>query len=159
MKKYKVLFVCLGNICRSPSAEAVFKALVEKKGEEPDFEIDSAGTSDYHEGEPADQRMQKHAEKRGYKLTSLSRPFTTEDFDRFDLVVAMDDNNYYDLKEKARSLEDEKKIVKMTDFSRKFEYDHVPDPYFGGSEGFEIVLDLLEDAGEGLYHHMKSTKN
>ncbi len=153
--KKKILFVCLGNICRSPSAEAVFNAYIKKKGVEEIFEIDSAGTSDYHEGESADQRMQEHAKKRGYNLTSISRPFEpSEDFDNFDLIVAMDDQNYYDLKDKARTLADEQKIVKMADYTSRFNFDHVPDPYFGGSEGFEIVLDLLEDASEGLYEYV-----
>lgn len=150
--KKKILFVCLGNICRSPSAEAVFNAHILKKGVAENFEIDSAGTSGYHEGELADRRMQEHAKKRGYNLTSISRPFDpSKDFDKFDLIVAMDDQNYYDLKDKARSLKDEQKIVKMADYTSSFDFDHVPDPYFGGSEGFEVVLDLLEDASEGLY--------
>ncbi|MDZ7742562.1 MAG: low molecular weight protein-tyrosine-phosphatase [Bacteroidota bacterium] len=157
MKKMRILFVCLGNICRSPSAEAVFRAYVEKQNSSGDFVIDSAGTSAYHAGEPADQRMQKHAKKRGYHLSSISRQFDPEsDFDNFDLIVAMDDNNFYDLNKMARDPEDEKKIVRMTDFSKGYDYDYVPDPYFGGSEGFEIVLDLLEDASEGLYHEIKS---
>lgn len=151
MKKVKILFVCLGNICRSPSAEAVFTALVEKRGLNDKFVIDSAGTSAYHEGEPADRRMQKHADKRGYALTSISRKFDpAADFDNFDLIVAMDDQNYYDLKDMARTIEDENKIVKMTDYSGRYDHDHVPDPYFGGEEGFELVLDLLEDAAKGL---------
>lgn len=154
-KPYSILFVCLGNICRSPSAEAVFRALVKKKTAEEDFYIDSAGTSAYHEGEKADQRMQKHAVKRGYDLTSISRQFQPGDFEKFDLIIAMDDTNYYELKEQARSVEEENKIVKMTDFSRKYEYDHIPDPYFGGAEGFELVLDLLEDAAEGLYESIE----
>ncbi len=152
MKKYRILFVCLGNICRSPSAEAVFRAYVKKAGKEDLFEIDSAGTSDWHEGERADKRMQKHAVKRGYNLTGRSRPFRSQtDFDRFDLIVAMDDNNYHNLKDQARSIEEENRIVKMTDFSSQFNYDHVPDPYYGGDDGFEVVLDILEDASEGLY--------
>jgi len=98
MRKQKVLFVCLGNICRSPSAEAVFRGLVKNKGEEKMFEIDSAGTYAYHKGEPADARMQHHATKRGYNLTSISRPFDpNSDWDRFDYIVAMDHNNYNNL--------------------------------------------------------------
>lgn len=157
MKKTRILFVCLGNICRSPSAEAVFRAYVGEQNSSRNFVIDSAGTSAYHAGEPADQRMQKHAKKRGYHLGSISRQFDpASDFDKFDLIVAMDDNNYYDLKEMARNPEDERKIVKMTDYSEKHEYDHVPDPYFGGSEGFEIVLDLLEDSSRGLFRNLQS---
>jgi len=154
MKK-RILFVCLGNICRSPSAEAVFRGLVEGKMEEHNFVIDSAGTSDWHRGEPADKRMQKHAVKRGYNLTSISRPFEPADFDKFDWIVAMDHENLDELKRKARNRADRKKLFLMTDFSGKYNYDYVPDPYFGGDEGFELVLDLLEDAGEGLYRFVK----
>lgn len=151
MKK-KILFVCLGNICRSPSAEAVFKGLVRNKGVHHKFEIDSAGTYGYHEGEPADKRMQTHAVKRGYNLTSVSRPFNpSSDWDRFDYILAMDNPNHRDLKDMARDTDDLKKLFKMTDFADNFNYNEVPDPYYGGEKGFELVLDLLEDAGEGFY--------
>jgi len=151
MEKKKILFVCLGNICRSPSAEAVFTGIVKKKGESNGFEIDSAGTSGWHAGEPADRRMQSHAIRRGYELTSISRKFDPHtDFDRFDMIVGMDDSNMEDLKRMARNADDLKKLFKMTDFSRNFGYDEVPDPYYGGSDGFELVLDLLEDACEEL---------
>lgn len=151
----KILFVCLGNICRSPSAEAVFRGLVEEKGEGYNYVIDSAGTSDWHRGEPADKRMQRHAMKRGYNLTSISRPFEQNDFDKFDLIVVMDRENLDELKRKARNKSDRKKLFLMTDFSKKYNYEYIPDPYFGGDEGFELVLDLLEDAGEGLYRFVQ----
>lgn len=155
MKK-KILFVCLGNICRSPSAEAVFKGFVRKKGVQDKFEIDSAGTYGYHEGEPADRRMQSHAVKRGYNLTSISRPFNANtDWDRFDYILAMDDSNLRNLKAMGRSKDDLKKLFKMTDFSKKFNYNEIPDPYYGGDQGFELVLDLLEDAGEGFYEFLE----
>lgn len=155
-KKIKVLFVCLGNICRSPSAEAIFRDYVEKKGFGKIFEIDSAGTSGYHQGEPADSRMRRHTSKRGYKLTSLSRKFEPDsDFDHFDMIVAMDRDNLHDLKQMARSKEDEKKLYLMTDFSTEFDYNYVPDPYYGGDQGFELVIDLLEDASSGLFNHLK----
>ncbi len=158
--KHRVLFVCLGNICRSPSAEAVFKGLTEKKGRSSFFKIDSAGTSGYHQGEPADARMQTHAVKRGYNLTSVSRPFDPfTDWDNFDIIVAMDDSNLLDLKEMARNQSDLKKLYKMTDFSKRFNYNEVPDPYYGGAQGFELVLDLLEDAGEGLYEFLEGEEN
>jgi len=156
--KQRVLFVCLGNICRSPSAEAVFRGLVNSKGEQHNFEIDSAGTSAYHEGEPADTRMQSHAIKRGYNLTSISRGFDPiTDWDRFDIIVAMDYSNLNDLKNMARNSSDINKLCMITDFSQKFTHNGVPDPYYGGDEGFELVLDLLEDAGEGLYEYIKNT--
>ena len=154
MKK-KILFVCLGNICRSPSAEAVFKGLVHNKGVQNQFEIDSAGTYGYHEGEPADRRMQSHAEKRGYNLTSISRPFdSSTDWDRFDYIVGMDDSNLRDLSQMARNADDLKKLFKMTDFANNYKYNEIPDPYYGGEQGFELVLDLLEDAGEGFYEFL-----
>ncbi len=149
--KKKILFVCMGNICRSPGAEAVFSGLAKKMNIADRFQIDSAGTGAWHAGEPADVRMQKHALKRGYSLDSIARQFKPEtDFDRFDLIIGMDDENVQILKQWARSPEDLKKIHKMTDFRKLWNYDEVPDPYYGGDEGFELVLDLLEDACEGL---------
>lgn len=154
-EKKKILFVCMGNICRSPSAEAVFKGMVLREGLIEKFEIDSAGTGAWHEGEPADKRMKKHAVKRGYDLTSIARKFNPNtDFDRYELIVAMDDENVLALKNMARNEDDLKKIRKMTDYSREWNYDEVPDPYYGGEEGFELVLDLLEDACEGLLEEM-----
>jgi len=151
MEKKKILFVCLGNICRSPSAEAVFRGLVKDAGVEDRFEIDSAGTSAWHAGEPADERMQIHAQKRGYKLTSISRKFDPEaDFNHFDMIIGMDDENFETLKRMARNRDDLHKIYKMTDFRKEWNYTEVPDPYYGGDEGFELVLDLLEDSCEGL---------
>lgn len=156
MNKKRILFVCLGNICRSPSAEAVFTGMVNKKGLSDQFEIDSAGTGGWHVGEPADRRMQKHAVKRGYDLTSISRKFNPEmDFDRFDLIIGMDDENALSLKNMARSEDDLRKIKKMTDFSKEWSYTEVPDPYYGGEDGFELVLDLLEDACKGLLEKTK----
>lgn len=155
MKK-KVLFVCLGNICRSPSAESVFRSLVEKRGLSGTFEIDSAGTSGWHVGEPADERMQKHARKRGYFLNSLSRPVKAEsDFEQFDYIVAMDHENLNALRQIAPQPYHLKKLYLMTDFSRHLYSDGVPDPYYGGDKGFELVLDLLEDAGEGLLNYIQ----
>lgn len=149
-KEYKILFVCLGNICRSPSAEAVMKKLVKDAGLEESFFIDSAGIMGYHEGERADDRMRGHAARRGYVLDSISRPVRTQDFYDFDLIIGMDDRNVDDLKQKAPDLESVAKIHQMTEYSRNKLYDHVPDPYYGGASGFELVLDLLEDACAGL---------
>jgi protein-tyrosine phosphatase len=151
MKK-KILFICLGNICRSPSAEAVFKKIAEDKGYSDHFEIDSAGIGGWNAGDPADPRMRKHALKRGYNLTSKVRKFEPRtDFDHFDKIIGMDDENIHDLRMKARNTEDKSKIYKITAFSRTYKYDSIPDPYYGGDEGFELVLDLLEDACEGLF--------
>ncbi len=154
-KKHRILFVCLGNICRSSSAEGVMKHLVEEAGRADEFVIDSASILSYHQGELPDPRMHAHAARRGYNLVHRSRPVRTSDFDDFDLIIGMDDRNIEDLKERAPSVEAERKICRMTDFCTRFtEADHVPDPYYGGAEGFEYVLDLLEDACAGLLEEL-----
>lgn len=144
------MFVCLGNICRSPSAEAVMKKLVREAGLDERIKVDSAGIIGYHEGERADPRMRAHAARRGYRLDSISRPVRTEDFYDFDLIIGMDDRNIDDLKRKAPDLASVEKIHRMTEYSRNKLYDHIPAPYYSGAEGFELVLDLLEDACGGL---------
>ncbi|MDR1200073.1 MAG: low molecular weight phosphotyrosine protein phosphatase [Tannerellaceae bacterium] len=149
-EKIKILFVCMGNICRSPAAEAVMKKIVQDAGYEDRFFIDSAGMLDYHEGEPADSRMKLCASLRGYKLTSLSRPVKTDDFYDFNLLIGMDDTNINDLKRKAPDAQSLAKIHQMTEYSQKRQYDHVPDPYCGGAEGFTLALDIIEDACRGL---------
>lgn len=149
--KTKILFVCLGNICRSSSAEGVMKQLIEQAGREDEFIIDSAGILSYHQGELPDSRMRAHAARRGYDLTHHSRPVCTDDFYDFDLIIGMDDRNIDDLKDRAPSVEAWKKIHRMTEYCTKFTHaNHVPDPYYGGAEGFEYVLDVLEDACAGL---------
>lgn len=153
MKKstHKILFVCLGNICRSPSAEAVMNAILDERGLKTKFEIDSAGTMAYHAGENADARMQSHALKRGYRLTSISRGIDPNfDFDSFDRIIGMDEANIRDLKAMAPDVLALRKISRMTDYCTRFSQNEVPDPYYGGSAGFELVLDLLEDACNGL---------
>lgn len=149
-KEYKILFVCLGNICRSPSAEAVMKKLVQEAGMSDRIKVDSAGIIGYHEGERADARMRSHAARRGYTLESISRPVRTDDFFDFDLIIGMDNRNIADLQQKAPDPSSVEKIHQMTEYSRTPLYDHVPDPYYSGAEGFELVLDLLEDACKGL---------
>ncbi len=151
-EKIRILFVCLGNICRSPAAEGVMRAIVEREGEEDRFEIDSAGLYGGHAGELPDRRMRVHAFQRGYNLTHHSRPVRMSDFDDFDLIVAMDHSNYDRLRGFAPTLEDEKKVVRMIDFVKGFpQCDCVPDPYYDGAEGFELVLDLLEDGCFNLF--------
>lgn len=155
--KKKILFVCLGNICRSPSAEGVMRKMLEEAGRAERFVVDSAGISSYHRGELPDSRMRAHAARRGYNLTHRSRPVCTDDFYNFDLIIGMDDRNMDDLKERAPSTAEWKKLHRMTEYCTKFAYaDHVPDPYYGGAEGFEYVLDILEDACAGLLAEMDS---
>lgn len=147
-KPYRILFVCLGNICRSPAAEGIFKRIAHERG--LNVEVDSAGTSGWHEGEPADGRMRRAARNRGYELTSISRPVRRSDFSRFDLLVAMDDSNYDNLRQLANTIEEDDKVVRMADFLDRKDFDHIPDPYYGGADGFDLVIDLLEEASENL---------
>ena len=149
--KKRILFVCLGNICRSPAAEGIMESMVEECERTNEFELDSAGLYAGHAGELPDQRMRVHARRRGYELTHRSRPVKSTDFDDFDLIVAMDNSNFSRLKNLAPTADDERKIVKMTDFIAGYpRYDHVPDPYYEGAEGFELVLDMLEDGCRNL---------
>lgn len=148
----RVLFVCLGNICRSPAAEGVMRSIAAGTP----IEIASAGTAGYHTGELPDPRMRSHARKRGIELTSRARQFDpSRDFDRFDMIIAMDDSNLRDLRDMDRSKKYHAKLSKMTDYCRTMEADHVPDPYYGGPEGFDHVLDILEDACAGLLEKIR----
>lgn len=147
MPRIGVLFVCLGNICRSPAAEGVMLRLISERGLEDRFRIDSAGTYGGHAGDMPDRRMRVHARQRGYELTHRSRRVTYSDFDDFDIIVGMDAANCSDLRRMASTVEQERKIVHIGKYIRNNpHYDYVPDPYYEGSEGFELVLDLLEDA-------------
>lgn len=152
----RILFVCLGNICRSVTAEEVMRQVIRRAGLESEFVLDSAGISNYHQGELADPRMRLHASRRGYELTHLSRPVTYQDFFDFDMIIGMDESNMDALRDRAPGLEEERKLFRMTDFCREHpDVDHVPDPYYGGDQGFERVLDLLEDACAGLLEYLQ----
>ena len=152
--KTRILFVCLGNICRSPAAETIFKAVATKH--KLNVVVDSAGTSAWHEGELTDHRMRESLQKYGYKATSLSRPFRPEtDFDDFDMIIAMDELNFIDIQQLARNETDEKKLFKMKDFFIGQKADFIPDPYYSGPSGFDLVINLLEDASQGLVNHIK----
>lgn len=154
--KTKILFVCLGNICRSPAAQGIMQDIIDKEGLGNKFYLDSAGLYGGHAGDLPDQRMRVHAIRRGYNLTHKSRKVRQSDFYNFDLIVAMDDSNYSQLKAMAPTIEDEKKVVKMIDYINGFPgYDYVPDPYYEGSEGFELVLDMLEEGCRVLVENFK----
>ncbi len=149
-KKIRIIFVCLGNICRSPAAEAIFKHKIAQTGFSDSYIVDSAGIHGYHSGENADIRMIRHASRRGITIDSISRQFKYEDFDKFDYIIGMDDSNIKALKKIALSNEDLLKISKMTDYSASLNISQVPDPYYGGYDGFERVLDILDDSINGL---------
>ena len=154
-KKYGILFVCLGNICRSPAAQAVMQRMVDERGLTSRFYIDSAGIGGWHIGDLPDKRMRVHARTRGYELTHRARRIQSDDFEEFDLIVGMDATNVDDLCHKAMTLEQQDKVVMMGDYIRQFpHHDYVPDPYYEGSEGFELVLDLLEDACDNLLNQI-----
>ncbi len=147
----RVLFVCLGNICRSPAAEGMMKEAVTENGTENEWIIDSAGTGGYHVGDLPDRRMRAHARRRGLELDHRCRQVRYSDFTDFDLIIGMDESNIANLKRMASTVEEERKIMPMSAFfTMTSRYDYVPDPYYEGAEGFELVLDLLVDATVNL---------
>lgn len=151
-KKHTILFICLGNICRSPAAEGIMKAIVAKRGLTDDFEIDSAGLGSWHVGQLPDRRMREAGLSHGYHFDSRARQFSTaRDFDHFDHIITMDNENYDDIMAKARNAEDRRKVSPMASFFRHHPTAMcVPDPYYGDVLGFDIVISLLEDGCEGL---------
>jgi protein-tyrosine phosphatase len=150
MDKVSILLVCMGNICRSPTAEGVLRAIVEREGLQATFVIDSAGTHGYHVGEPPDERARKAAHRRGYDLSQLrARRVSEVDFMRFDRILAMDRDNL-SLLERACPAVHRHKLGLFLEYAANFEDREVPDPYYGGADGFERVLDMVEDAALGL---------
>lgn len=150
-RRVRVLFVCLGNICRSPAAEGLMKEAVEENGTADRWVIDSAGTGGYHIGDLPDARMRAHARRRGLELEHRCRQVRESDFGDFDIIIGMDESNLSNLRRLAPTVEAEAKIVGMAEFFGRYTYrDHVPDPYYDGAEGFELVLDLLTDATRNL---------
>jgi len=145
----RILFVCLGNICRSPAAEGVFRHLTEETGAAHHFELDSAGTGAWHEGERADRRMRAAAERRGIALTSIARQVRPVDFDRFDYILAMDASNLEDLRALAPPHHHDK-IRLFRDYDPDGRGQDVPDPYYGGLEGFDEVLDIVTRTGRAI---------
>lgn len=155
MKIIRVLFICMGNICRSPTAEAVFRHYVENAGLSGQIMIDSAGTHDFHIGESPDSRTQRAALQRGYDMGSLrGRQVEADDFIHFDYVLAMDMSNLAILKRLAPS-GSKAQVGLFLEYARHHAEREVPDPYYGGANGFERVLDMAEDAAEGLLQHIR----
>lgn len=151
----KVLFVCMGNVCRSPTAEAVFRHYVERAGLAESILIDSAGTYDYHIGEPPDTRTRHAAQQRGYDMSALrGRQVQRADLERFDYVLAMDKANLAILQYLTpRGCKIQAKL--FLDYARHHNESEVPDPYYGGAQGFEHVLDMVEDAAQELLQHIR----
>jgi protein-tyrosine phosphatase len=154
-KPFRVLFICMGNICRSPAAEIVFRKQVEDAGLTDVIHIDSAGTIGYHAGKGPDQRMAETLRARGYVIAGRSRQVTQEDLNDFDLLLVADQENLSDVRRLDRDGTHRDKIRLLVDYCVDEEASHVPDPYYGGQRGFEDVADLVEDACGGLLAELK----
>ena len=154
--KTRILFVCLGNICRSPAANGVMEQMVAQQGLQDKFLIDSAGTYGGHAGELPDPRMRVAASRRGYNLTHRSRKFREQDYHDFDMIVVMDDSNYENVSRLAPERKYLDKVYRFVEFSKNHpDWSYVPDPYYEGHEGFELVLDILEDGCAELINRLK----
>jgi len=152
----RILFLCMGNICRSPAAHCVFQHLVDQAGHGDDFFIDSAGTIGYHEGSPPDSRMQASLRNRRIPVIGHSRPLTHKDVRDFDLILAMDKANLADARRLAATAEERERIKLFTSYCRNHDHPEVPDPYYGGDRGFEHVLDMVEDGCQGLLEALRA---
>lgn len=153
----RILFVCMGNICRSPAAEIVFRKMVSDAGREADFEIDSAGTIGFHKGKPPDARMAAHLAKNGYKAKGRSRQLTARDLREFDLILTMDEENFADALALDPAGEFRDKVKPFADFLTEHDAPRIPDPYYGGDEGFSHVIELLEDGCAELLDRLSET--
>lgn len=155
-KERSVLLVCMGNICRSPTAEGVLREKLDAAGLKDQVRLDSAGTHDYHVGKAPDRRAQAAAQNRGYDLSSLrARQVSARDFSEFDLILAMDQDNYQSLMQACPDSH-RHKVRLFLSFSSQYANQEVPDPYYGGSQGFDQVLDMVEDAAEGLIASLRN---
>lgn len=158
MEKYSILFICMGNICRSPAAEGVMRQVLEKSRMNESVKVDSAGTHDYHIGEAPDPRIQRAALKRGIDLSGLrARKVQPEDFERYDLLLAMDQDNLALLR-RGSPAKHRHKLDLFMRYSADFAAEEVPDPYYGDDRDFELVLDMAEDAARGLIGALKQNK-
>lgn len=154
--KKQILFVCLGNICRSAAANGIMEQMVANEGLSDKIIIDSAGTYGGHAGDLPDPRMRVAASRRGYNLTHRSRKFREEDYFRFDMIIVMDDSNYENVARLAPERKYLDKVYRFVEFSKNYpQWSYVPDPYYEGHEGFELVLDLLEDGCRELLNQLK----
>ena len=153
--KYRLLFVCLGNICRSPSAENIMNHLVEQRELCDTISCDSAGTANYHMGSPPDRRMAASLKKRGFSDHGKARQFTPRDFRDFDLILVMDRSNFEDVLFHDPRSEYTEKVKLLCEFAKYHSLQEVPDPYYGGPDGFEKVVDLLQDACAGLLEYLQ----
>jgi protein-tyrosine phosphatase len=154
----RILFVCLGNICRSPTAEAVFRHLLANVASDLEIEVDSAGIGSWHIGEPPDERAQAAARRRGFEMGELrARQIVREDFERFDLILAMDRENLAELRKRSPP-QFRERVRLFLEYAPDLGEEEVPDPYYGGEAGFEAVLDLAEQAARGLLEHLRSLR-
>ncbi|MEO8616674.1 MAG: low molecular weight protein-tyrosine-phosphatase [Luteolibacter sp.] len=153
-KPHRILFVCLGNICRSPAAEIIFRKLVEDAGRSAEFEIDSAGTIGHHEGTPPDPRMCEALTKKGFPISGRARRIDTQDLEKFDLIITMDESNLTDVRSLDREGLFHSKIRPFVSFCRSHSDLRVPDPYYGGQRGFDHVIRLLEDGCTGILEEL-----
>ena len=160
MDKINVLFVCLGNICRSPLAEGIFSQLIKEKGLSDKINVDSAGTANYHIGERPDPRTIENAAQNGVSLPSRARQFTSDDFEQFDYILPMDESNLYNIErlESSGSIKDYE-IIKMRYFDPKAKNADVPDPYYGGPKGFQDVFDILDRSNREFLEYLVKTHN
>jgi protein-tyrosine phosphatase len=154
---YRVLFVCMGNICRSPAGDNVFRHYVQQAGLQDKISCDSAGTIDYHTGNPPDARMSATLERRGFPIQGRAQHFTRKHFAEFDLILTMDHDNLRDVLALANNPEEEARVRPFTDFCHDHDFAEVPDPYYGGDAGFELVADLIEDGCTHLLEHVRKS--
>ena len=153
---FQILFVCLGNICRSPAAEIIFLHQVAERGRAEEFRIDSAGTIGFHSGSPPDPRMSEALERHGFTISGRSRPIAPQDLETFDLIVTMDESNFNDVRALDPTGAFHAKIRPFVGFCRNHDVPRIPDPYYGGQRGFDYVIELLKDGCSGILDEIRS---